>query len=58
MGTVEMLIVWENQDMIRYTLKNSSTGEIVVKHLNKDRDTGQSNFRDQESNAELEVQEK
>lgn len=58
MGAVEILIVWENLDINRYSLKNSSTGEIVVKHLNKDQEADQSNFRDPETNAELEVQEK
>lgn len=34
MGAVETLIVWESLDVSRYELMNSSTGEIVVKHLN------------------------
>ena len=55
MGT---LIVWENLDINRYVLKNSSTGEIVIKHLNKEQEGNQSNFRDSPTSAELEVQEK
>ncbi|KAJ3700881.1 hypothetical protein LUZ61_004586 [Rhynchospora tenuis] len=55
---METLIVWENLDINRYTLKNSTTGEIIVKHLNKEQEVNQANFRDSESNAELEVQEK
>lgn len=58
MGAVETLIVWENLDMNRYVLKNSATGEVVIKHLNKEQDADQSNFRDPESNADFEVQEK
>jgi len=33
MSAVGTLIVWENLTMMRYELKNSSTGEITVKHL-------------------------
>ncbi|KAA8538031.1 hypothetical protein F0562_027389 [Nyssa sinensis] len=58
MGAVETLIVWENLDINRYVLKNSSTGEIVIKHLNKDQEADQNNFRDSATSAELEVQEK
>jgi len=58
MGAVEILIVWENLDINRYVLKNGSTGEIVIKHLNKEQETDQSNFRDPATSAELEVQEK
>ncbi|MBO8589802.1 hypothetical protein INN88_14510, partial [Staphylococcus aureus] len=58
MGAVETLIVWENLDINRYILKNSVTGEVVIKHLNKDQETNQSNFRDSSTSAELELQEK
>jgi peptide chain release factor subunit 1 len=58
MGAVETLIVWENLDINRYALKHSVSGEIIVKHLNKEQEADQSNFRDPETNAELEVQEK
>lgn len=58
MGAIETLIVWENLDINRYVLKNVVTGEIVIKHLNKESESDQSNFRDSETNAELEVQEK
>jgi len=58
MGAVETLIVWENLDISRYVLKNSVTGEILVKHMSKDQEADQSNFRDSASPAELEVQEK
>ncbi|QCD92433.1 peptide chain release factor subunit 1 [Vigna unguiculata] len=58
MGAVETLIVWENLDMNRYTLKNGASGEIVIKHYNKEQEANQSNFRDPESSADFEVQEK
>ncbi|KAF7114871.1 hypothetical protein RHSIM_RhsimUnG0073800 [Rhododendron simsii] len=58
MGAVETLIVWENLDINRYKLKNTTSGEIVIKHLNKEQNSVQSNFRDPETSAELEVQEK
>ncbi|KAG6501165.1 hypothetical protein ZIOFF_041035 [Zingiber officinale] len=58
MGAVETLIVWENLDINRYVLKHSASGEIIIKHLNKDQEADQSNFRDPATNAELEVQEK
>ncbi|RVX13164.1 Eukaryotic peptide chain release factor subunit 1-3 [Vitis vinifera] len=41
-----------------YVLNNSNTTEIVIKHLNKEQATDQSNFRDSATSAELEVQEK
>ncbi|XP_016477312.1 eukaryotic peptide chain release factor subunit 1-3-like isoform X1 [Nicotiana tabacum] len=58
MGAIETLIVWENLDMTRYVLKNNTSGETVIKHLNKEQDTVQSNFRDPATNAELEIQDK
>ncbi|KAK4413262.1 Eukaryotic peptide chain release factor subunit-3 [Sesamum alatum] len=58
MGAVETLIVWENLDMSRYVLKNTSTGELLIKHFNKEQETDQKNFRDAATNAELEVNEK
>ncbi|RHN63383.1 putative 50S ribosomal protein L30e [Medicago truncatula] len=56
-GAVETLIVWENLDMTRYVLKNSTTGEIVIKHFNKQQEANQSNFRDPENSSDYEVQE-
>ncbi|PWA80216.1 eRF1 domain 1/Pelota-like protein [Artemisia annua] len=53
-----ILIVWENLDINRYVLKVTTTSELVTKHLNKEQETDQSNFRDSGTNVELEVQEK
>ncbi|KAJ4733061.1 Eukaryotic peptide chain release factor subunit 1-1 [Rhynchospora pubera] len=58
MGAVDVLIVWENLDISRYTLKNATTGEIVIKHFTKDKETKSDNFIDPDTSAELEVQEK
>ena len=57
MGAVKILIVWENLDINRYVLKNSTTSEIIIKHLNKEQEADQSNFRASVGSAELEVQE-
>lgn len=58
MGAVETLIVWENLEVNRYILKNAITAEIVIKHLGKEQEADQLQFRDQVSGAELEVQDK
>eukprot|EP00897_Mesotaenium_endlicherianum_P001351 jgi/Mesen1/1243/ME000129S00338 len=58
MGAVEILIVWENLDVNRYTLKHSVTSEVMIKNLSKEQEADQSHFRDPEGGAELEVQEK
>uniref|UniRef100_A0A0D9VA36 eRF1/Pelota-like N-terminal domain-containing protein n=1 Tax=Leersia perrieri TaxID=77586 RepID=A0A0D9VA36_9ORYZ len=55
MGAVETLIVWENLDVNRYVLKNSATGETMVKHFNKAQEADKSNFQDKATSAELEV---
>ena len=58
MGAVETLIVWENLEINRFNLKNSATGETVVKHFNKAQEADQANFKDKATSAELEVVEK
>jgi len=52
---VETLIVWENLDITRFTLKNTTTNEVIVQHLNSKQEGDQSNFRDPATKAELEV---
>ena len=44
MGAVQTLIVYENEPTMRYTLKNASTGEEKVLHLDKDGEKNQANF--------------
>ncbi|KAJ8759927.1 hypothetical protein K2173_010073 [Erythroxylum novogranatense] len=58
MGAVDILLVWENLDIQRYELKNSLTGEVVIKYLNKEQEANQSSFRDGSSSTELELHDK
>jgi len=58
LGAVEDLIVYENLDVNRYELRNSSTGESKVVHLNKEQEANETFFRDPVSGVELEVVEK
>jgi peptide chain release factor subunit 1 len=44
MGAVQTLIVFENEPTMRYTLKNASTAEEKVLHLDKAGEANQSNF--------------
>jgi len=57
MGAVQTLIVYENEPTMRYTLKNASTGEEKVLHLQKDGEKNQANFVAADG-AELETIEK
>jgi len=57
MGAVQTLIVFENEPTMRYTLKNASTGEEKVLHLDKAGEANQSNFVASDG-AELETIEK
>lgn len=57
MGAVETLMVWENLDINRYVLKNTATGEIIIKHLNKEQEADQGNYKDAATGVDLEVQE-
>mmetsp|Transcript_16208 Transcript_16208/g.21482 ORF Transcript_16208/g.21482 Transcript_16208/m.21482 type:complete len:444 (+) Transcript_16208:60-1391(+) len=58
LGAIETLIVWDNLDIIRFTVKNNSTGEQKVLHLNPEQATNDSFFHDQETGVELETIEK
>ncbi|VAH06789.1 unnamed protein product [Triticum turgidum subsp. durum] len=56
MGAVHTLIVWENLDVRRYELKNSATGETVVKYINGGQEADQSNLGvDEAACGELDV---
>eukprot|EP01136_Pigoraptor_vietnamica_P028133 Opistho-1_new@85320 len=57
MGAVETLIVWENLDVNRYTMKNNASGETQTMHLTKEQEKDRSRFVD-ETGAELELIEK
>ena len=58
LGAVEDLIVWDNLDVNRFVLRNTSTGEEKVVHLSPDQEHNNASFRDQETGVELEVVEK
>ncbi|ESQ32518.1 hypothetical protein EUTSA_v10004173mg [Eutrema salsugineum] len=55
-GAVETLIVWENLDINRFVMKNSATGETVIKHLNKEQEGNTESFK--AGNSDLDVEEK
>ncbi|CAD5334267.1 unnamed protein product [Arabidopsis thaliana] len=57
-GAIETLIVWENLDINRYVMKNSVTGETVIKHLNKEQEANTENFKVADSDLALDVEEK
>merc|ERR1712086_500544 len=57
MGAIDILIVYENLETMRYDLKNVSTGEVLVKHMSKVQEEDASNFVTSDG-AELEVVEK
>ncbi|TPX68197.1 hypothetical protein SpCBS45565_g03284 [Spizellomyces sp. 'palustris'] len=58
LGAVEILIVWEDLDVTRYVLKNPQTGEEIVKHLNKEQEKNQDNFRDVPTGTDYETVDK
>ncbi|KAJ3015072.1 Polypeptide release factor (eRF1) in translation termination [Thoreauomyces humboldtii] len=55
LGAVETLIVWEDLPFDRFVLKNSATGEEVVKHLTKEDEKNPIHFHDKESGADYET---
>lgn len=57
LGAVEDLIVWENLDVHRFVLRNSTTGENTIVHLNKEQERNESFFHDKDG-TELETVEK
>lgn len=58
LGAVEDLIIWDNLETQRYVLRNISTSEEIIKHLTKQQEQDDNNFRDAETQVELEVVEK
>ncbi|KAJ3107596.1 Eukaryotic peptide chain release factor subunit 1-3 [Phlyctochytrium bullatum] len=53
-GAVEILIVWENLETMRYELKNPNTGETIIKHVSKEQEKQRELFLDP-SGSELET---
>ncbi|KNC83158.1 eukaryotic peptide chain release factor subunit 1 [Sphaeroforma arctica JP610] len=57
MGAVETLMVWENLDINRITVKNPATDEVTVLHLLPTQEKEREHFFDTENNCDLEIQE-
>lgn len=55
LGAVETLIVWENLDADRITLRNNTTGEEQVLYLTAEQQRNDSYFHDASTGVELEV---
>ncbi|RWS04248.1 Eukaryotic peptide chain release factor subunit 1-like protein [Dinothrombium tinctorium] len=55
MGSVEILICWENLDIMRYVLKNNATGEEKILHLTPAQEKDKSHFVDKDTGVELEL---
>jgi peptide chain release factor subunit 1 len=55
MGAVDILIVWENLDIVRYVLKNNTTNEERVLHLKPEQEKDKTHFTDAETQVELEL---
>ncbi|XP_074640605.1 eukaryotic peptide chain release factor subunit 1 [Tubulanus polymorphus] len=55
MSSVETLIVWENLDITRYTLKNHANDEEKVLFLRKEQEKDKTYFQDKETGVELEL---
>jgi len=58
MGAVETLIVWENLETQRITLKNHTAEDDRVLLLNPEQEKDRTNFLDKETNVEMEVLDK
>lgn len=58
LGAVEDLIIWENLDIERITLRNTSTSEESIVHLSKEQQQNDNFFHDSETGVELEIVEK
>ncbi|KAJ3733948.1 peptide chain release factor eRF/aRF subunit 1 [Lentinula guzmanii] len=53
LGAVETLVVWENLDITRYTLRNAAGEEIVV-YANKEQEKDREKFIDRSTGLEME----
>ena len=58
LGAAEDLIIWENLEINRFVLRNSSTSEETIVHLNKEQEANENFFHDKETGVELEIIEK
>lgn len=58
LGAVENLIIWENLEINRFVVRNTSTSETSILHLNEEQENNDTFFHDPETGVELEVVEK
>eukprot|EP00048_Salpingoeca_helianthica_P022413 m.18056 g.18056 ORF g.18056 m.18056 type:complete len:439 (-) comp7289_c1_seq1:171-1487(-) len=58
MGAVETLIMWENLDVIRFTLKEKDGEETVVKFLKPDQEKDKKNFVSATTGNDMETSER
>lgn len=58
MGAVETLIMWENLDVIRFTLKEKDSEETVVKFLKPDQEKDKKNFVSATTGNDMETSER
>ncbi len=58
LGAVEDLIIWENLDAERITMRNTSSAEESTVYLTKEQQDNENHFHDPETGVELEVIEK
>lgn len=54
-GAVEILICWENLDLVRYVLKNHQSGEETILHLTPEQEKDKTHFTDKTTGVELEL---
>ena len=55
MSSVETIIVWENLTINRLTVKNTSTGEEQVLHLDPEQEKNDAHFHDPVTGVQLEI---
>ncbi|KAJ7090389.1 peptide chain release factor eRF/aRF subunit 1 [Mycena belliarum] len=53
LGAIETLVVWENLDITRYTLRNAAGEEIII-HTNKEQEKDREKFMDKSTGLEME----
>ena len=58
MGAVEDLIIWDNLEINRIMLRNTSTSEAKILFLDKEQESNDNLLRDPETGVELETVEK
>ena len=58
MSAVEKLIVWENLDLERLELRNTTTNETSIKYLKPEQLKDASNFHDEKTGTELAIEDR